>query len=131
MSKHELEGVIVERSHHARRNLHDGRPVDLCVDHDENVDALGVARQEERLGVQPVRRHTDIRAIGNAVVAYDPGEHAVHGKGRVHVQEELGGALQIELVVDLLHRVVGRVAAAEVQVPEPGRDLPGGRTEVL
>jgi hypothetical protein len=55
---------------------------------------------------------------------------AVGRQRRVHVEVELGGALQVELVIDLARGAFGRVAAGELQGPEAGVHGLGRRPEV-
>jgi hypothetical protein len=57
---HEEEVVIVQRPHDTRRNLEDRRAVLLQIEHDEGIQTLGIAGQDQGARVQAVRSHADV-----------------------------------------------------------------------
>ena len=111
--RHVAHEAVVDDAQDLRRRLDDCRPRLLEVDAGARVHALGVVGQADvlrpaftRLGVHDHATH-----LADPVVARVHVEQGLHRHRRDEVEVGLRGALQVELVVQLLDGLRRRIAA--------------------
>ena len=111
------EAGVVDRPEDAGRDLHDRRPV-LDVDLGDAVDGRGVGRQQEGPRIEELLG--DAHAEGAHPGLLHALEEGVDRGRRAAGQEGLDSPREVELVVDLAHRLVRGHPIEELQPPEPG-----------
>ena len=108
---HRPHPLVVQEPEHPRRHIQHHR-AGLGIDHGDAVDRLGVTRERQATGVgvqhQEIRRSQVQIARERLLEPPDRGGHHVP-------QEHLTATLEIELVVQPLHRRLGREATHELQ----------------
>jgi len=103
---------VIDRAERFRRRLQHHRPLGQADDGEE-IDRVRVGGQEEGLGIHQGRKDHDF------IVLHPDAQRALVGGGHVHalerVHERFEGMGEVQMVVNLLHRLRGGHAVLELE----------------